>query len=114
MKLPLKSICFRRNLYFPDERFLSSKEYSEDEFDEISNPFLASADSGPVQDEKMFYGRDEFIENIKNSVIGSSSKCIIIYGQKRSGKSSVLFHLKKQLNKSTKAFLSFRLIAPSF
>jgi hypothetical protein len=89
---------------------LSVRLYSEDEFDEILNPFLASADSGPVQDEKMFYGRNEFIDNVKNSVLGSSSKCIIIYGQKRSGKSSVLFHLKKQLNQSAKAFcISFSL-----
>lgn len=89
---------------------LAVRLYSEDEFDEIFNPFLASADSGPVQDEKMFYGRNEFIDNIKNSVLGSSSKCIIIYGQKRSGKSSVLFHLKKQLNQSAKAFcISFSL-----
>jgi hypothetical protein len=95
-------ICINENL--------AVRLYSEDEFDEILNPFLASADSGPVQDEKMFYGRNEFIDNIKNSVLGSSSKCIIIYGQKRSGKSSVLFHLKKQLNQSTKAFcISFSL-----
>ncbi len=84
--------------------------YSENEFDEITNPFAATADSGPVQDEKMFYGRNEFIDNIKNSILESSSKCIIIYGQKRSGKSSVLFHLKKQLNQSTNAFcISFSL-----
>lgn len=89
---------------------LAIRLYSESEFDEIPNPFAATADSGPVQDEKMFYGRDEFIENIKKSVLESSSKCVIIYGQKRSGKSSVLFHLKKQLNQSTNAFcISFSL-----
>lgn len=89
---------------------ISIRLYSETEFDEIPNPFAATADSGPVQDEKMFYGRNEFIENIKNSVLGSSSKCVIIYGQKRSGKSSVLFHLKRQLNLSEKAFcISFSL-----
>ncbi len=89
---------------------LTIRLYSEDEFDEIPNPFAATADSGPVQDEKMFYGRNEFIDNIKSSIIESSSKCVIIYGQKRSGKSSVLFHLKKQLNQSSQAFcISFSL-----
>jgi AAA+ ATPase superfamily predicted ATPase len=40
----------------------------------------------------------------------SSSKCIIIYGQKRSGKSSVLHHLKERLNKLENAFcISFSL-----
>jgi hypothetical protein len=89
---------------------LAIRLYSESEFDEIPNPFAATADSGPVQDEKMFYGRTEFIDNIKNSILESSSKCVIIYGQKRSGKSSVLFHLKKQLNQSAQAFcISFSL-----
>jgi hypothetical protein len=89
---------------------ISIRLYSESEFEEIQNPFSATADSGPVQDEKMFYGRTEYIENIKNAVLESSSKCVIIYGQKRSGKSSVLFHLKKQLNQSKNAFcISFSL-----
>jgi hypothetical protein len=93
---------------FPEN--LAVRLYSENEFDEITNPFAATADSGPVQDEKMFYGRNEFIDNIKNSILESSSKCVIIYGQKRSGKSSVLFHLKKQLNQSANAFcISFSL-----
>ncbi len=93
---------------FPEN--LAVRLYSENEFDEITNPFAATADSGPVQDEKMFYGRSEFIDNIKNSILESSSKCVIIYGQKRSGKSSVLFHLKKQLNQSANAFcISFSL-----
>lgn len=93
---------------FPEN--VTVRLYSENEFDEITNPFAATADSGPVQDEKMFYGRNEFIDNIKNSILESSSKCVIIYGQKRSGKSSVLFHLKKQLNQSANAFcISFSL-----
>jgi hypothetical protein len=89
---------------------ISIRLYSESEFEEIQNPFSATADSGPVQDEKMFFGRTEYIENIKNAVLESSSKCVIIYGQKRSGKSSVLFHLKRQLNQSPNAFcISFSL-----
>ena len=109
------SINFRYRIRGSEEELtlkenISIRLYSESEFEEIPNPFSATADSGPVQDEKMFYGRTEYIEGIKNSVLESSSKCVIIYGQKRSGKSSVLYHLKKQLNQSTNAFcISFSL-----
>ncbi len=58
----------------------------------------------------MFFGRGIFIENIRNSILDSASKCIIIYGQKRSGKSSVLYHLKEQLINENDAFcVSFSL-----
>lgn len=109
------SVNFRYKIRGSEEELIlqdniSIRLYSESEFEEIQNPFSATADSGPVQDEKMFYGRTEYIESIKNAVLESSSKCVIIYGQKRSGKSSVLFHLKKQLNQSENAFcISFSL-----
>lgn len=89
---------------------LSLKFYSSSEFKNIENTFAPIADSGPLQDPKMFYGRREFIENISNSILNSRTKCIIIYGQKRSGKSSVLYHLKKELEDSQKAIcISFSL-----
>jgi hypothetical protein len=52
----------------------------------------------------MFFGREEFLENVTESILGSGAKCIIIYGQKRSGKSSVLFHLRERLNDNSNAF----------
>lgn len=89
---------------------LSLRLYSENEFEKIENTFAATADSGPVMDGSMFYGRDEFIDNIAASIVDSVSKCVIIYGQKRSGKSSVLHHLKEKLNKSHNTFcISFSL-----
>lgn len=83
---------------------LALKLYSEDEFERLFNPYAPVADSGPVHDKSMFYGRDEFIKNITHSLLESRSKCVIIYGQKRSGKSSVIFHLKNQLVKTGKTF----------
>ncbi|MBD3337572.1 MAG: hypothetical protein GF353_00595 [Candidatus Lokiarchaeota archaeon] len=83
---------------------LALKLYSEDEFERISNPYAPVADSGPVHDKSMFFGRNEFIKNITNSLLESRSKCAIIYGQKRSGKSSVLFHLKNELIETGKTF----------
>ena len=70
--------------------------YSADEFQEIINPY----NEGPVvSDPKMFYGRDRMIKNIENSIreAQSQNKCVVIYGQKRSGKSSILYHLEKSL-----------------
>lgn len=89
---------------------LSLRLYSEAEFVKIENCFAATADSGPVTDPNMFFGRDSFIENINNSILDSKSKCIIIYGQKRSGKSSVLYHLREKLLQTSNSFcISFSL-----
>ncbi len=70
--------------------------YSADEFEEIANPYN---EGPPVSDSEMFYGRDRMIENIANSLQESQSqnKCVVIYGQKRAGKSSIMLHLKKEL-----------------
>ncbi len=78
--------------------------YPSEEFEKIINPYSPIAEGGPVKDETMFYGRDEYIENIVNSLITSNAKSIIIYGQKRSGKSSVLHFLKKYLLQKENAF----------
>ena len=87
---------------------LSLKLYSPDEFKHINNPYAPLADGGPVPLESdMFFGRDEFIANIVKSIIESPSKQVIIYGQKRCGKSSVMVHLKEQLQKTGKTFCIF-------
>jgi hypothetical protein len=89
---------------------LTLKLYSEIDFNPIVNSFAVVADSGPVMDKNMFYGRDQFINDIMDSIINSNSKCVIVYGQKRSGKSSVLHHLKEKLMENKKAFcISFSL-----
>ncbi|MCX7998159.1 MAG: ATP-binding protein [Leptospiraceae bacterium] len=76
---------------------LSLRLYSEEEFQALDNPYASLADGGPVENEKMFYGRDEFIESRIQALLNSDSKQIIIYGQKRSGKSSVLNHLNSRV-----------------
>ena len=84
---------------------VSLRLYSSEEFTPIENPYAPVADGGPVPVESnMFYGREEFIGNLVNAIIKSPSKQVIIYGQKRCGKSSVLLHLRKQLNDTGKAF----------
>lgn len=82
--------------------------YSPTEYGLIDNPYAPIADGGPVPvDSRMFYGREEFISNIVDAIIKSPSKQIIIYGQKRCGKSSVMLHLKKRLLDTGKTFCIF-------
>ncbi|MDY0388648.1 MAG: hypothetical protein RBT65_16300, partial [Methanolobus sp.] len=89
---------------------LTLRFYSTLDFVKINNIFATTADSGPVEDASMFFGRDDFIDNIKESIVNSKSKCVIIYGQKRSGKSSVLHHLRERLNNEENTFcISFSL-----
>lgn len=75
--------------------------YPEDKFKRIENPYASYAEGGIVENRKMFFGRDELIENIKQSLIQdrTQNKSVMIFGQKRSGKSSILYHLKKRLEK---------------
>ncbi len=84
----------------PIENF-SIRLYAEKEFEKIENPYAAYAEGGVVADSEMFYGREELIQNIVESIQKSraQSKCIVVFGQKRSGKSSILHHLKKRLEK---------------
>ena len=72
---------------------------SEQEFEEIENPYAPYAEGGIVGEPTMFYGRDELIENVAKALVTSrsQSKCVVIYGQKRAGKSSILYHLKERL-----------------
>ena len=75
--------------------------YPEDEFKRIENPYASYAEGGIVESRKMFFGRDELTENIKQSLTKNraQNKSVMIFGQKRSGKSSILYHLKERLKK---------------
>ena len=84
---------------------MTLKLYSQEEFTPIENPYAPLADGGPVPVESnMFYGREKEIEDYVEAIIQSPSKQIIIYGQKRSGKSSVMFRLKERLHNTGKCF----------
>jgi tetratricopeptide (TPR) repeat protein len=79
----------------------SIRLYKLEEFEKIENPYSTYAEGNIVGDPEMFYGREELIQNIVSAVEKSrtQSKCIVVFGQKRSGKSSILFHLKKRFEK---------------
>lgn len=70
-------------------------------FEEIKNPYAEYAQGGIVGEKDMFYGRGELINKVATVICEahSQSKSIMIYGEKRAGKSSVLHHLSKELAK---------------
>ncbi|MDE0012290.1 MAG: tetratricopeptide repeat protein [Candidatus Poribacteria bacterium] len=86
---------------------LSIRLYSEDEFEKIENPYAAYAEGGIVGDTNMFFGREELIQNIAQAIRESrtQSKSVMVFGQKRSGKSSVLYHLKESLREDTELLI---------
>lgn len=72
--------------------------YGEQEFQPLENRYAPWAEGGPVEDPQMFVGRAQLLDRLENSLLsGSGSKCIVMFGQKRSGKSSLLEHLRRRL-----------------
>jgi len=55
------------------------------------NPYMAGA---PVLDEGLFFGRDQLIDRILQTVHNNS---LLLYGERRIGKTSIQHHLKKRL-----------------
>jgi hypothetical protein len=69
----------------------------ETEFREISNPYHSYSGGTVVADDAMFFGRANLVDRIVGVVSSGPGQCFVLYGQKRSGKSSVLHHVKKGL-----------------
>lgn len=73
--------------------------YSEDEFRKIDNRYAPFADGGPVDNPEMFFGRDLLLDQLRDALLTETvGKCIVVFGQKRTGKTSLLSHLKRKLN----------------
>jgi hypothetical protein len=67
-------------------------------FVSVTNPYSRYSGGTPVEEQKMFFGRREILERIYSEVTsGPLGQCFVLYGQKRSGKSSVLRQLAKRL-----------------
>jgi hypothetical protein len=67
-------------------------------FAKVDNPYSRYSGGIPVEEGKMFFGRQELLERIHSEVTsGPLGQCFVLYGQKRSGKSSVLRQLAKRL-----------------
>lgn len=87
-----------------ESKTLSIVFYDSKNFVEVHNPYAEHAKSNIVENPEMFKGRTELINRIYDTVMSTKSKGYVLYGQKRSGKSSVLWHLENKFNSGFKAF----------
>jgi hypothetical protein len=69
-------------------------------FAEIANPYSRYVNAGAVDDPRMFWGRNALLNELVEELSEAKGRGIIIYGQKRSGKTSVLYHLGKRLKRN--------------
>lgn len=81
---------------------LPIKLYSDAAFEPIENKFEAYRNGSEVKDESMFYGREADIQNIIRQISDKfgcvlQGRCLALYGQTRTGKSSLRYHLEKRL-----------------
>ncbi len=68
-------------------------------FVSVTNPYSRYSGGTPVEEQRMFFGRRELLERIYSEITsGPLGQCFVLYGQKRSGKSSVLRQLAKRLH----------------
>lgn len=70
----------------------------------IKNPFRAHASQQEVEDPNMFFGREKDIADIISIISDGSGqltpkKSVALYGQKRTGKSSLLYHVRRRIQK---------------
>lgn len=66
----------------------------------VANPYSRYSGGTPVEEQKMFFGRRDLLERVYSEVTtGPLGQCFVLYGQKRSGKSSVLRQLANRLRK---------------
>ncbi|MEA3641649.1 MAG: hypothetical protein VBE63_17150 [Lamprobacter sp.] len=70
-------------------------------FDEIPNPYGRYSGGSPVEDKEMFFGRASLIDRVIQHIsTGTMGQCFVLYGQKRSGKSSVLKQVEHRLGEA--------------
>jgi outer membrane protein assembly factor BamB len=73
------------------EDCLELRERSQD-FHLIPNPYSSGI---PTHDSKMFYGRDKDMAFLRDHLTRDVKSVVVLYGQRRSGKTSVLIQLSK-------------------
>lgn len=75
--------------------------YPNELFQHLDNPYAPFAEGGPVDASSMFVGREEALDQLERSLLAeSANKSIVMFGQKRAGKSSLIEHLRRRLARS--------------
>ena len=65
----------------------------------LSNPYIAG---NPVRGETLFVGRSDILRDVQSLLRDPNANAIALYGQRRIGKTSILFQLEEQLAESGK------------
>ncbi len=63
----------------------------------LSNPYIAG---NPVRGETLFIGRTDILRDVQQVLRDPRTNAIVLYGQRRIGKTSILFELEQQLSES--------------
>ena len=62
------------------------------------NPYIAGS---PVTGTEMFFGREDVFSFVRQNLIGKHrDNPVVLYGQRRTGKTSVLYQLQRKLDPS--------------
>ena len=79
----------------------------------LRNPYIAGL---PVQDPAMFFGREDVFQFIAETLTGQHrDNVIILYGQRRTGKTSILYQMHTHLDAHYLCvFMDMHGFAPSF
>lgn len=86
--------------------FLQDEFMHLSDFHKIRNLFRGFSSGGVITDERMFFGREQDIKGVVDEIRDESgriipNRCICIYGQTRTGKSSLLYHIGQGLRASS-------------
>ena len=99
---PISAIGIYKNNLGQEERTgrqaWTVRLYPDNAFQPLENPYTPFAEGGPVDEPRMFVGRDDLLKQLETSLLSrSGSKSIVMFGQKRAGKSSLIEHLRRRL-----------------
>lgn len=78
-------------------------------FTPIPNPYVVGR---PISDGLMFYGRQEELSAITQELKDPGNELIILAGQRRIGKTSLLYEIRRKARGSTCVFIDSQRIAP--
>ena len=63
---------------------------------DVVNPYIAG---NPVTGSEMFFGREDVFQFIRQTLIGQHrDNVIVLYGQRRTGKTSVLYQMRSHVD----------------
>lgn len=89
----------REGIEVPTDELTIPLRTEQDAFQPIDpNPYAVWANADAVTEVNMFKGRDDMIARLLKYIeVERQKKMIVIYGQKRAGKSSILYHVKDRM-----------------